>query len=77
MGKSARLLPLPPAILRFAGRLIGKRAEMERLLGSLALDDGLIRRELDWSPPFALDQGLALTVADYLRARGKVPASSR
>lgn len=77
MGKPARLLPLPPAFLRFSGRLVGKSAEMERLLGSLTLDEGLIRRELEWLPPYVLDQGLALTVADYLRAHMKEPASSR
>jgi nucleoside-diphosphate-sugar epimerase len=59
LGRSARLLPVPPAALRLAGRLLGKGAAMDRLLGSLAVDSGALGRELSWRPPFTLDAGLA------------------
>ena len=62
MGSSARLWPFPSTLLRSAGRLTGKAAEVERLIGSLQVDSSRIRNELDWIPPFAVDQGLAETV---------------
>ncbi len=77
MGGPARLWPVPPGLLELAGKLVGKSAEVQRLLGSLAVDSGAIRRELGWQPPFTLEEGLAETVRWYrgsqLRvARGKL-----
>jgi UDP-glucose 4-epimerase len=62
MGKPARLLPVPAWAFGLAGRLLGRRQEVARLLGSLTVDSSAIRRELGWVPPYTLDQGLALTV---------------
>ena len=67
MGHPARLFPCPPALLRLAGRLAGKADQVERLLGSLQVDSGKIRRELGWTPPFTLEQGLQAT-ADWHRS---------
>ncbi len=61
LGHPARLFPCPHALLRLAGRLTGKAEQVGRLLGSLRVDSGKIRRELDWSPPYTLGQGLRLT----------------
>lgn len=66
LGRPARLLPVPPALLRFAARLAKKSALAIRLLDSLTVDSSAIRRELGWSPPFTLDQGLRETAAWYL-----------
>lgn len=71
MGKPARLLPCPPTLLKFAGRLIGKAGQVERLLGSLRVDSGKIRRELDWTPPYTLRQGLQATAEWYRNVRGR------
>ena len=70
LGRPARLFPLPTGVLRLAGGLIGKSAMVARLLDSLVVDDGKIRRELGWTPPFTLAQGLSETAA-WFRARGK------
>ncbi len=67
MGVPARLLPLPPALLRLAGKLAGKPEQIERLLGSLQVDSGKIRRELNWHPPYSLQQGVQAT-ADWYRS---------
>lgn len=67
MGHPARLFPCPPALLKLAGRLIGNAEQVERLLDSLQLDSSKIRRELDWTPPYTLEQGLRAT-ADWYRA---------
>ena len=38
LGCQTRLLPVPPGLLRFAGLLTGKSAQVERLLDSLVID---------------------------------------
>ena len=65
MGKPARLFPFPPHLLQWAGKLIGRSQQIDRLLGSLQVDDGKIREELGWSPPHALQQGLRATAKWY------------
>lgn len=65
MGHPARLFPCTPALLKLAGRLIGKVDEVERLLGSLQVDSGKICRELNWAPPYTLEQGLRATADWY------------
>ncbi len=66
MGVPSRLFPCPVTLLRLAGKLVGKSEQMERLLGSLQVDSGKIRRELNWQPPYLLQQGLQAT-ADWYR----------
>lgn len=63
LGRPARLLPVPVALLRLTGWLTGRTAAVQRLTGSLSLDSALIRRELGWRPPQTLDQALAATVS--------------
>ena len=57
----AHLLPCPTVLLQLGGRLLGKSEQIERLIGSLRIDSGKIRRELNWIPPFSLQQGLRAT----------------
>jgi nucleoside-diphosphate-sugar epimerase len=64
MGLTPRLLPVPPALLRLAGKLTDREAEVQRLTGSLQVDIGYTRDTLGWKPPLSVDQGLALAVAD-------------
>ena len=66
MHKKSRLLRFPLWSLRLAGALTGKGPEIERLLGSLPVDTGKIRNELEWIPPYTVEQGIARTVAWYL-----------
>lgn len=61
MGHPAQLFSCPSVLLKLAGRLIGKTDQVERLLGSLRVDSGKIRRELDWCPPYTLREGLRKT----------------
>ena len=62
MGVPARLWPCPPMLLRAGARLLGRGAQVERLLGSLRVDDRKIRRELGWVPPYSVADGLKATV---------------
>jgi len=71
LGKTARLLPCPTNMMRMAAKLIGKSAEMERLLGSLTADTSKIRRQLGWQAPYTMDQGLRETAAWFLKKSAK------
>jgi len=66
LGRRARLFPFPPALMHMAGNLLGKSAAIESLLGSLTIDSGKIRRELEWKPPYSMEEGLKETAEWYL-----------
>ncbi|MES2236494.1 MAG: SDR family oxidoreductase [Pseudomonadota bacterium] len=65
LDRPARLVALPVPLLRAAATLAGKSALVTRLAGSLTIDSSAIRRELSWTPPFTLDEGLRETAAWY------------
>ncbi len=65
LGRRARLVPVPVALLRFTGRLTGKTAAIDRLAGSLEVDAGALRRELGWSPAVSPAAGLARMAGWY------------
>ncbi len=67
MGCPARILPFPLSWLRMLGKLSGKSDQVERLLGSLQVDSGKIRRDLNWAPPYTLQHGLQATAESYRR----------
>ena len=69
LGRPARLLPVPPALLRIAGIIAGRRDTIRSLTGNLAIDSLRARRLLDWRPPHTLDAGLAQTARWYRSAR--------
>lgn len=63
MDRPARLISVPLGMLQLAGALLGKRAAVVRLAGSLWVDSSLIRTRLGWTPPYSMEAGLAATVA--------------
>ncbi len=65
MGLPARLFPCPPSLLHLVGKLTGSSRQMDRLLGSLQVDSAKIRRDLNWVPPYSLQQGLQATAEWY------------
>ncbi len=62
MGRPVWLLAVPVGVLKLAGALLGKRAAVARLTGSLFVDDSAIRSRLGWTPPYSMEAGLAATV---------------
>jgi nucleoside-diphosphate-sugar epimerase len=74
MGKTARCAPLPPVILWSIAAALRRKDQALRVLGSLQIDSGLIRRELSWEPPFSLDDGLTTTAA-WFRDRSRSETS--
>ncbi|MFX1695350.1 NAD-dependent epimerase/dehydratase family protein [Paraburkholderia sp. A1RO-1] len=65
LDRPARLLPVPVSLLRAAGVLTGRGAQMDRLTRSLRVDDSRIRETLGWTGPYTLDEGLAATARWY------------
>ena len=65
----ARLVPVPVSVLRLAGALTGRAAEVDRLVGSLVVDSSSLRTALGWSPPFDVHQGLRETAAWFAQSR--------
>jgi nucleoside-diphosphate-sugar epimerase len=72
LGVRPRLLPVPPIMLRTAGRVgdvlrlvapcpVGSD-EVRKLIGSLVVDSSKIRKMCGWTPPFDASAGLATTV---------------
>lgn len=62
MNKSPRLLPVPPALLRMAGRITGKNTEIEKLIGSLQVDISHTCDTLGWRPQVSVEEALKKAV---------------
>jgi nucleoside-diphosphate-sugar epimerase len=75
LGRPARLLPVPAAVFRAAGRvgdLVGRArrvplssAAVDRLMGSLSVDTAKLRRMAGYVPPFSVPDGLRETARWY------------
>lgn len=74
LGRPARLVPVPVGLMRLAasaGDIIARvgpwpftRVNLERLIGSLAVDSSKLEA-VAGPPPFSMDEGLAATAAWY------------
>ena len=58
MGKKANLFPLPIFILKFLGTIFGKSDEINRLTGSLRIDNNYTKEILNWTPPVSVEEGI-------------------
>lgn len=70
LGKPARLLPVPSALLSAGATVLGKRAVAQRLLGSLQVDMSKTQELLDWTPPVRVDDALRKTAEHFLADQG-------
>ncbi len=66
MGRRAHVLAVPGTLLAVAATLTGRKADLARLCGSLTVDSAPAGRELGWSPPVPVTQGIERTVAWHL-----------
>ncbi|MEJ0037594.1 MAG: NAD-dependent epimerase/dehydratase family protein [Gammaproteobacteria bacterium] len=73
MDRRVRLIPVPVLALRAAGALLGRRADIERLCGSLAVELGPTCATLSWRPPHTIESALGRTVEWYLKAGRDAP----
>jgi len=69
LGRKPRSFNISPGLLRAAAIVLGRSAQVDRLFGSLRVNDAKLRSELGWVPPFTLEQGLRITADWYLGQR--------
>lgn len=62
-GRDARMVFVPVIFLRLAGRVTGRSHEIQRLIGNLQIDSSATRENLQWHPPFTLEQGLKRSIS--------------
>ena len=65
LGVPARLIPVPLFLMRVVGRLAGRNAQVDRLIGELRVDSSHIAEKLGWYPRYTVEQGLFETAAWY------------
>lgn len=69
LGKPARLIPVPQALLEGGLKLIGKAGVAQRLCGSLTVDAAPATQLLGWKPVITMEQGLKATAEHFLAAQ--------
>lgn len=69
LGRRPLLVPVPVSWMRWASAFLGKKAAVDRLLGSLAVDMAPIREILGWNPPYTMQAGLEATAQWYRKTR--------
>ncbi|MEZ9918450.1 NAD-dependent epimerase/dehydratase family protein [Vibrio breoganii] len=60
LGKKVYQLPVPVSLMRFAGKLLGKSAMVEQLIGNLQVDSSDLKKVLGWTPPYTMEESMAL-----------------
>ena len=65
LGANNHLFSLPPWLLKILGIVTGRTHAVKRLMESLQVDSSLIEKELQWSPPFTVNEGLNQTARWY------------
>lgn len=58
MRLKVRLFPVPLFMLKFLGYIFGKRKEINRLTGSLRVDNNYTQKVLNWTPPVSVEEGI-------------------
>jgi len=62
LDKKSRLFYLPPGLIKLITTILGRKAEYERLFGSLQVDIAKNKQLLDWQPICSVEQGMRLAV---------------
>ena len=61
-GKKAKLFKLPQSIFKLLLNLIGKKGLHDRLFKNLQVDISATKKELGWTPPYSLEDGIYETI---------------
>lgn len=67
LGRPARLVALPPRLLRWGAVAAGRRAEADRLIADFAVAPAALAARLGWRPPETPEAGLAALAAWWRR----------
>jgi nucleoside-diphosphate-sugar epimerase len=64
MNRSVKLFRLPRALLKFFGFILMRQSQIDRLIGSLQIDNSYAREMLNWTPPVSVEEGIKRMVKD-------------
>jgi nucleoside-diphosphate-sugar epimerase len=67
LGRPARLIPVPAALLRLGAGALGRGAVAQRLCGSLQVDISKTKELLAWRAPLSVDEGLLKAAEGLVR----------
>jgi len=62
MGRRSGLVPFPQFLIKLLATCVGKRKEVQKMLGSLTLNIEKSKRLLNWAPPFTLEQSIEILI---------------
>ena len=68
MRRPAILYFFPSKFIQLAAGLLGKSAIVDRLVSSLTVNISKIKRDLNWKPPYTMEEGISETVSWYKSA---------
>lgn len=66
MNKPPLLIPVPSFLFKLLGKVTGKTAIIDRIIGNLQVDSNDAKVLLSWLPPYTVEQGIKATVGDFL-----------
>jgi nucleoside-diphosphate-sugar epimerase len=69
MGQPSRLVPVPPALLRWGLKALGREGMGQQLCGSLQVDASKARNLLGWRPEVSVDDALRESARQWLARR--------
>jgi nucleoside-diphosphate-sugar epimerase len=69
MNLPAHMFKCPTPLLSALAKLIGKSAEISRLIDSLAVDSSKFKTDTSWTPPYSFTHGIRETVNWYLSSQ--------
>ena len=58
MGIKANLFPLPIFMLKILASIFRRREEINRLVGSLRIDNSYTKKILKWNPPISVEESI-------------------
>ena len=58
MERKVTLFPFPLFLLKFIGLIFGRREEINKLVGSLRIDNGYTKNTLNWTPPKSVKKSI-------------------
>jgi nucleoside-diphosphate-sugar epimerase len=64
MNRSIILFRLPRALLKFFGFILMRQGQIDRLIGSLQIDNSYVRKILNWTPPVSVEEGIRKMIKD-------------
>jgi nucleoside-diphosphate-sugar epimerase len=65
MGRPVHIVAFPVLLLKTVGWLTGNSGAVRRLVDSLVIDSSKIRRDLGWTPPCTLTEGIESSVKSW------------